>query len=56
MIGSGLVGATICSLVVDRTKRFTELVRICYPGATAGILMVELRVVLMEDGPWIASV
>lgn len=41
LIGVGLVGATIFSLVADRTKRFKELVRICFPGATAGILMVS---------------
>lgn len=42
LIGAGLLGAVVCSLVADRTKRFKELVRICFVGATSGILMFTL--------------
>eukprot|EP00047_Mylnosiga_fluctuans_P024448 m.161192 g.161192 ORF g.161192 m.161192 type:complete len:487 (-) comp9862_c0_seq7:260-1720(-) len=42
MIGAGLVGAIISGLVVDKTKRFIEIVRICFPGATAGLVMFNI--------------
>eukprot|EP00048_Salpingoeca_helianthica_P016223 m.231140 g.231140 ORF g.231140 m.231140 type:complete len:455 (+) comp18253_c0_seq1:13-1377(+) len=42
LIGVGLVGAVISAVVADRTRRFTEIVRVCFPGATLGILMLTL--------------
>ena len=43
MIGCGLLGAIVSGILVDKTKRFIEIVRVCYPGATLGFVMVGCR-------------
>ena len=42
MIGAGLAGGIISSIVADKTKRFIELLRISYPLAAIGYLMVTV--------------
>lgn len=50
LIGVGLVGAVVSALIADRTRRFIDIVRICYPGATLGIVMLAL--VNKPDNYW----
>ncbi|XP_077972584.1 solute carrier family 49 member A3-like [Styela clava] len=51
MIGAGLVGAAIAGIIVDKTKRYLEITKICY--TIACLSLVAFAVMHNREGLWV---